>query len=150
MRAGQLLEQARLRVLEVSGSMWTRMLVESFEPLGELTALENLYLTNIQAADGSLRPLGRLKNLHELHLANFHEWKQFAELSGSLPSTACSWFAPFLVFSDSHCESCEAELVMLTGKGQPTICPRCKRDRVERHRHRFEKAAQQARAHPSE
>lgn len=133
-----------LHVLDVSGSMWTRMKVESFQPIGDLRDLRILYLTNIQAADGSLRPLRNLKKLSELNIADSYKWQEFAELSASLRDTECSWFEPFMNDFGERCDSCGTDLVMLTGKGQPTVCPRCRRDRVEAHTKRFENAAQQA------
>ncbi len=136
--------QGQLEALDVSGSMWTRMKVGSFAPLGDLSNLRLLYLTNIAAHDGSLRPLARLKQLQELHVARFYSWQEFAALAGSLPGVNCSWFAPFVTFESQSCDACNGSLVMLTGKRQPTICPRCSADRVRRHVDRFTRGVQQA------
>jgi hypothetical protein len=67
---GPLAELRSLRALAVAGSMWTRMQVNSFEPLEGLRNLELLHLINIKAANESLRPRGGLKNLKHLDLAN--------------------------------------------------------------------------------
>lgn len=133
-----------LDVLDVSGSMWTRMKVESFQPVGDLLDLRILYLTNIQATDGSLRPLRKLVKLSNLNIASFYTWQEFAGLSAFLRDTECSWFAPFVDCSWQRCDSCGTHLVLLTGKGLPTVCPQCRRDRVETHAERFQKVAQQA------
>lgn len=135
--------QPDLHVLEVSGSLWTSMRVESFQPIGNLAELRILYLTNIHTADGSLRPLAKLKNLDLLVTAGFHDWQEFAALSAALPDTQCSWFAPF-VAGTGRCESCGTDLVMPTGRGQRQACPQCKRSQVEAHVLRFQNAAQRA------
>ncbi|MGE3673610.1 MAG: hypothetical protein AB7K71_28305, partial [Polyangiaceae bacterium] len=134
--------------LDVSGSMWTRMSVDSFKPLADLTELRILYLTNIVSLDGSIQPLAKLKNLRELHTGNFYGWQEFALLAGSRPDIECSWFKPLTELPFQACEECQNNLVMLTGRRQPNLCPKCNADRVQKHVGRFmelkREAAQQA------
>lgn len=136
--------QRGLEALDVSGSTWTRMKVQSFTPLSQLRELRTLYLTNTQCLDGSLRALATLQRLRELHIAGFYDWREFAMLSGLRPDIECSWFRPYLELDHQRCDVCGSSLVMLTGKGQPTLCPSCQADRVERHVARFQRAADEA------
>jgi hypothetical protein len=123
--------------LDVSGSMWTRMSVESFRPLADLTELRSLYLTNIVSLDGSIQPFAELKQLRELYTANFYSWQEFATLAGVRPDIECSWFKPLTELPFQLCETCRSSLVMLTGRRQPRLCPRCDAGRVQRHEERF-------------
>ena len=52
-----------LRSLAFSGSMWTRMTIDTLEPISELEHLEELDLCNLKAKDDSLTMLGGLKRL---------------------------------------------------------------------------------------
>lgn len=129
--------QSELQALDVSGSTWTRMKVESFSPLAELRDLRLLYLTNIQCLDGSLRVIAGLDRLSELHIAGFYDWQEFAVLAGLRPDLHCQWFEPLVELGYARCDVCGSHRVMLTGKRQPTLCPRCDEDRVQRHVSRF-------------
>jgi len=134
----------QLTALAVSGSMWTRMRVASFAPLASLKQLELLHLTNIKAEDESLTPLGTLTGLKHLDLANFYPSKEFAVLSQNLKSTECSWFKPFTEVGFAKCERCGGKKAMLTGKRKPIICPRCQRDKFERHLREWTEAIRHA------
>jgi len=125
-----------LCALEVSGSIWTAMRVESLAPLAGLQDLRFLMLSNLRVEDGSLQPLGELKALEFLHCARFFTWQEFGELAKRLPRTQCQWFAP-TIETGLACNACKTIRVMLTGISQPVLCPRCDRDRVEKHRERF-------------
>lgn len=123
-----------LRALGISGSMWTRMRVATLKPLGELKGLEFLHLTNIKAEDESLRSLEALTSLRKLDLANFYPMREFARLSQRLRSTECTWFRPYVELSSVNCKKCgEASMVVLTGKGKPSVCARCDGGRLEKH-----------------
>lgn len=139
-----LASQPELRALDVSGSTWGRMRVAWFSPLSALRGLRLLYLTNIQCRDGSLRVIAGLDQLTELHIAGFHDWQEFATLSGLSPDIRCDWFEPFVELGHEACAVCGTPLVMLTGKRQPTLCPRCNANRVERHVNRFLRARKKA------
>ena len=136
--------QPGIRALEVSGSMWARMKVDSFRPLSGLPGLRLLYLTNIAALDGSIQPLADLEQLRELHIAGFYEWQEFARLAGLRPDIVCSWFQPFVEFAHQKCDKCGGNLVMLTGKRQPSLCPSCHSDRIQRHVDRFMRVQREA------
>lgn len=136
--------QVKLEALDVSGSMWTRMKVDTFTCLSELRELRVLYLTNIQCLDGSLDVLAGLPHLQELHIAGFYRWEEFARLSGLRSDIRCDWFKPFLELEHQSCDTCGGPLVLLTGKGQPTLCRQCKAGRIQRHVDRFLRVAHEA------
>jgi hypothetical protein len=136
--------QVKLRALDVSGSMWTRMKVDSFASLSALRELRTLYLTNIECRDGSLDVLAGLPYLEELYIAGFYGWEVFARLSGLRPDIRCGWFKPFLEIEHQRCDVCGGQLVLLTGKGQPTLCRQCKADRIQKHVDRFLRVAGEA------
>jgi hypothetical protein len=124
-----------LRFLAIAGSMWTRMKVASFVPLGHLQDLEFLHLTNIKANDESLKPLSALTRLKQLDIANFYPMSEFAQLSRKLQTTECTWFQPFLVVHGSmSCKTCKKHtMVMLTGKRNPILCTDCDAAKLDRH-----------------
>lgn len=123
---GPLASLRSLRALATAGSMWTRMMVDTFKPLEELKTLELLHLTNIKAQDESLRPLAALQNLKQLDIANFYPMAEFAWLSQRLTTTECTWFQPYVDMKNMECKKCnKATMVMLTGKRKPTVCSHC-------------------------
>ena len=122
-----------LTSLAVSGSMWKRMSVHSFQPPSSLKDLVFLHLTNIKPADGSLEPLHGLSKLKQLDVANFYSTREFALLSRSLGSTNCTWLSPIVDIDFSKCPKCLGHKVMLSGKGSSTVCPRCQARKVEAH-----------------
>jgi hypothetical protein len=110
------------------------MSVESLEPVGRLTSLRFLALTNLEARDESLAPLARLTSLEELSLANFYPVEEMARLSAALPATSCDWFRPFVVLGWQSCKACGGEILMPTGKGKRTFCAQCnplRREKLE-------------------
>jgi hypothetical protein len=128
-----------LRGLVVSGSMWTRMRVESLAPIGDLHALEHLDLTNLKVADDSLAPLAGLERLESLDCANFYPWAEFARLAGALPRTRCSWFDPFQPIDFESCRKCDRRTrVMPSGRGLARLCRTCDRGKLQRHVERFD------------
>ena len=131
---GPLAKLKSLKALAVSGSMWTRMKVDSFKPIEELKNLELLHLTNIKAEDESLRPLGELQRLKHLDIANFYPMSEFAKLSQKLRATECTWFQPYIEIKHMECKKCGgATMVMLTGKRKPTLCSHCDNKKLEKH-----------------
>jgi hypothetical protein len=136
-----------LRALVVAGSIWTRMTVDSLTPLMRLNDLHYLHLTNLKALDESLEPLASLTELLTLELPNFYPMEEFAKLSARLKKTRCDWFAPFVSVTSSSCPKCAASgMLMLTGKGQPTLCATCDAARVLKHDEHFRNVA--SGAHP--
>lgn len=131
---GPLAKLDSLRALAVAGSVWTRMRVASFDPLGQLGGLELLNLVNTKAEDESLRPLGGLRKLKRLDIANFYPTSEFAWLSRRLPTTECAWFRPFVEMKRSECKKCGRDaMVLLTGKRKPMLCRFCDKTALEKH-----------------
>lgn len=65
-------------------------------------------------------------------------------------ATDCKWFRPYLDLVNSgigRCAKCGHDsLVMLTGKGGPTLCKNCDSVRVKRHDDAFNLVKQNAKA----
>lgn len=130
----------KLKQLGVSGSIWTKMKIDTLTPLATLASLEYLDLTSLKVNDESLRPLEALTQMRELNIANYYPMQEFARLSGKLPNTHCTWFAPFIQ-TNFQCEKCgRSSRVMLTGKGKPVLCRNCDAVRLKRHVEEFERA----------
>ncbi|HEX6730829.1 MAG TPA: hypothetical protein VF074_12480 [Pyrinomonadaceae bacterium] len=135
----ELSRMTKLKQLAVSGSIWTRMKIDTLEPLKDLTSLEYLDLSNLKVTDESLKPLEPLRQLRKLDIANFYPMKEFAWLSGRLTNTHCTWFAPYIRMN-LECEKCKAPTrLMLSGKGKPTLCSNCDALRLGRHVEEFER-----------
>jgi hypothetical protein len=75
-----------LEGLAVEGSMWTIQVVESLEPLSHLRSLRYLFLYNLRAKDGTLKPLSQLKNLVHLGTAFWWPISEFKLLRETLPN----------------------------------------------------------------
>lgn len=128
-----------LRELAIAGSMWTRMKIQSFEPLEKLRNIEFLHLTNIKPKDELLKPIENLKKLKQMDIANFYPMEDFARLAGILSETSCIWFKPYISISFACCKKCGKEtIVMLTGKRKPSICRKCDKKRLNKHVAEFE------------
>jgi hypothetical protein len=138
---GALTRQPHIRWLSVAGSMWSKMTVKSLAPIAELKDLEYLDLTSLRAEDASLEGLAALKQLKTLVIANVYPATEFARLAGRLPNCSCPWFSPYVPFPAMACTKCgEHTLVILTGKGEPTLCTACDATRLKRHVEHFERA----------
>lgn len=131
-----------LRSLCITGSMWSRQAIDSLEPFATMTWLEALYVDTFRVT--SLRPLARLRNLEELGLGGRLRYDEYAWLAAKLPGTRCQWFAPYLDLSGkgyAHCKQCKgASMVMVTGRGKPTLCTRCDAAQLAKHVAMFEMA----------
>jgi hypothetical protein len=75
----------RLRGLSLEGSMWTTQIVDSLNPLGQLTNLEFLSIANLKAKDKTLMPLLNLKKLKTLHLAKWWPKSEMSILKKEMP-----------------------------------------------------------------
>ena len=127
-----------LTALVVAGGMWARMTVDSLSPLASLLGLRFLHLTDLKALDESLEPLLSITGLKRLDLPNFYPMEEFARLSARLPKTQCTWFEPVVPLSSSPCQKCgQPTLVLLTGKGMPSLCSLCDSARVKKHVEHF-------------
>jgi hypothetical protein len=129
-----------LKELGVSGSMWTRMKIESFKPIEEINSIEFLHLTNIKPEDESLEPLKDLSKLKQLDIANFYPMEEFAKLAGIHTDTYCTWFKPYINTNIGECKKCGKQtVVMLTGERKPSLCSECDIKRLNKHVAEFEK-----------
>jgi hypothetical protein len=121
------------------------MTVASLSPLASLSNLRFLHLTNLKALDESLEPLASLSDLEILDLPNFYPFEEFAKLSARLRKTSCTWFASSTPLGSLQCSKCgETRMVMLTGKGKPTLCASCDEARLLRHDELFKNVAARA------
>lgn len=132
----------QLRSLAIVGSMWSRQAVDSLEPFAAMTGLESLAVDTFRVT--SLRPLASLRNLKELGLGGRMPYQEYAWLAAKLPGTQCQWFAPYLDLSGKGygpCKQCKgASMVMVTGRGKPTLCTRCDGEQLAKHVAMFEMA----------
>jgi hypothetical protein len=76
---------SQLRGLSLEGSMWTTQIVDSLTPIGKLTNLEFLSISNLRANDKTLMPLINLKKLKTLHTAKWWPKNELATLKKELP-----------------------------------------------------------------
>ena len=113
--------------------------VPSWKPLENMTELAWLKLGAVRSADGSLRSLAKLKQLKWLGLARDYDMKEFAWLASQLPKTECAWLHPFDTLAWEKCRRCKtAQMVMLSGKGKPCLCPKCDASKLAKHVQEFE------------
>jgi len=81
----------QLRFLWLSGTMWTAMRVDSLAPLGPLSRLERLILSNVRVRDRRLAPLLGLSRLTEIRLPKFFPAEEVAALRRAFPSAKGPW-----------------------------------------------------------
>ena len=131
----------RLRELSISGdaNSLKPLMLESLAPLSALVELEQLNLTVVRLADGSLAPLAGLPKLKYLGLANMFPMEEYARLAGLRPDIACDRFEPSYGPNESlRCKTCgQHGLFALTGKGKPWLCQHCDAARLARHNAEF-------------
>ena len=134
-----LVRLASLRHLSVTGSMWTRQVVDSLEPFARMTWLESLTVDTAYVR--SVRPLAALRNLRTLRLGGRLPYTEYAWLAAKLPATECQWFAPYIDLSFGPCGKCRRPArVMVTGRGKPVLCRHCDAEKLAKHGAMFELA----------
>ncbi len=143
-----LLNIRSLRDLSVTGSMWSKQSVASLQPFAQMTWLESLCVDTSKLT--SIRELSSLTNLQRLGVGGRLPYTDYAWLAAKLPNTECQWFQPYLDLSDSGyspCKSCgKKSMVMVTGKGKPTLCRHCDETKLAKHVSLFEQARAAARS----
>ena len=75
----------RLEGLRVDGSVWTTQRVETLAPIGQLSGLRFLSITNLRATDKTLRPLFTLRKLETFWSAQWWDPEEVAELHARNP-----------------------------------------------------------------
>jgi hypothetical protein len=141
-------ELPSLRGLQLGGTMWTTLKLESLAPLTRLRGLRNLRLSNARPVDGSLRPLAQLTELRELDLPNFFEVEESARLAAALPHTKGNaltpYFAPGPEWAEKsslfRCDKCAGDKVMMTGKPSVILCRSCDDAKIRKRVLRWEEA----------
>lgn len=71
--------------LAVGGSIWTTQRVETLAPIGQLSGLKFLSITNLRAADRTLRPLFALRQLETFRSARWWDPEEVDELHARNP-----------------------------------------------------------------
>lgn len=131
-----------LESLAVTGSMWSRQDVGSLEPFAAMTWLRSLAVDTSKIT--SLKPLARLQGLRHLSIGGRLAYQEYACLSAQLPHTECRWFTPFYALQGrgySVCKICKQDsMVMVTGRGKPTLCCHCDADKLGQHVRLFNEA----------
>jgi len=74
--------------LAIDGSMWTTQLVDTLEPVGDLSQLRYLSITNFKTRDKTLAPLLQLRRLETLHAAQWWNDAEVEELRRRNPRLA--------------------------------------------------------------
>lgn len=137
-----LLSIRSLRDLSVTGSMWSKQSVASLQPFAQMTWLKSLCVDTSNLT--SIRELATLTNLESLGVGGRLPYTEYAWLAAKLPNTECQWFQPYLDLSDSGwspCKTCgKKSMVMVTGKGKPTLCRHCDEAKLAKHVSLFEQA----------
>jgi hypothetical protein len=141
-------ELPSLRGLQLGGTMWSTLNVESLTPLARLPGLRYLRLSNARPVDGSLRPLAQLKDLRELELPNFFDVSESARLASALPNTKGNALTPYFTpdrgwverSSPFRCEKCGGGKVMMTGKPSVILCRSCDDAKIRKRVLRWEEA----------
>jgi hypothetical protein len=81
----------RLKVLWLSGGVYTPMRIASLEPLAKLHGLRSLTLSNVRVRDRSFRALGGMRQLRKLELPLYFPASEFAWLEQKLPQAVGRW-----------------------------------------------------------
>jgi hypothetical protein len=141
-------ELPSLRGLQLGGTMWSTLKVESLAPLTRLPGLRFLRLSNARPVDGSLRPLAQLQELRELELPNFFDVSEGARLASALPNTKGNSLTPYFTpdrgwaeqSSLFRCDKCGGGKVMMTGKPSVILCRSCDDAKIRKRVLRWEEA----------
>ncbi|SIQ69466.1 hypothetical protein [Marinobacterium stanieri] len=117
--------------------------VERLEPLLSLQSLYWLSLNVVKVQQGGLAPLARLRALKYLFLSNKYEMEDVAALVGSRPDIECDLFTPVDgPLGYIRCKKCgQQTMMLLTGKGKPSLCQSCDADKIARHLKTFDDIA---------
>lgn len=134
-----LLALEKLESLAVTGSLWTKQTVESLDPFVRMTGLTSLSVDT--SGVPSLKPFAQMVSLKELGIGGCMPMHEYAWLSAKLPNTECRWFRPYLDLATAgigRCPTCANDsMVMITGKGGPSLCKICDSAKVQRHEEVF-------------
>jgi hypothetical protein len=114
---GPVADLGGLRAFEYSGGIWNKNTAQTLEPIGSLTRLEEIRLTNLRVREGGLRPLARCKALQHLTLSNQFPTADYAYLSVALPEAECDMFAPHIRLS----QAIDAGDIMVVGSRKPFL-----------------------------
>lgn len=106
-----------LKILDLQGGMWKPLKLDSLEPLGVLTGLEQLRLINLKVADDGLAALCTLRGLRQLVVSNQFPTEAYAHLSVCLRDVECSMFQPYIALGSPV----GGKDIMVVGKGKPFL-----------------------------
>ena len=131
--------------LHLLGGIWSKLGIESLEPLQALKKLRYLRLAP-SMKEPTLKPLAGLTQLVELSLNNTFPMEEYAKLRGKLPNTKSPNFDELLTpFPHKSCRKCgEHTMHIPIGKGEKMLCGECDEKKIEDHVKRFNQIAQRA------
>lgn len=123
-----------LRELEFGTANFSRFVLQTLDPVGDLLQLERLSFNAKSILDGRIQPLARLRQLGELDIAPVvFTVEQLAWLRAKLPSTVnSSTLAPFTQLSQPVHRRAKALDVLVNGKGMPFLSSTLDAKRLER------------------
>lgn len=124
-------ELYKLRELEIGIRRYhEKLAADSLFFLMRLSRLEHLAVFFTSVLDNSIDAIAKLGNLRTLEISNTFARESLARVAARLPSTACAWFQGWQ--SLGTCPKCNTNsLVMMTGKGQRSLCQNCQPQRFE-------------------
>lgn len=123
--------------LIIGGGFDKPIKILTLEPIGTLTNLKHLSLTNLKLTDDSLKPLAKLKTLETFEISNQFDVKEYAWLATRLPNTKCLHFhatRPVKISANNVITSD----TMVTGRRKPFLLSTTDKDKIEKYRTEFE------------
>ncbi len=76
----------QLEGLTLEGSLWTTQIVETLQPLEQLTNLKYLSICNLKSRDKTLNPITKLKKLHAFYCADWWNKNEITTIEKNLKS----------------------------------------------------------------
>jgi hypothetical protein len=133
----------QLESLTLAGGINKKLHVATLEPLRYLTNLKYLTLNNLRVDDESLRPLGQLTGLEELSISNQFDIKEYAWLATRLKQTKCELFNGSMKVSIKGVNNELVYDTMITGKKRPFLLSTKDGEKIKNYIDTFEKLKQE-------
>ena len=139
-----------LRILALTGGVWTTQGLPSLAPLRALTRLERLNIMSAKVFEGDLSPLADLQRLSHLDLSpRYFEHVEIARLATAHPF----WLRELLALPEFDtwngapgCKKCKSRRKILFLRRKKLLwCPRCEGAKLAAHIEEFERLVEEKR-----